>query len=509
MRNRCEISRVCFVQHNLSVSLAHVGAGNIFAWQRPRGMPTLREDHRDSVGSRSYHLDIPDYPSRHRENPLYLNQRYELPPRPRNLFRGAAYEYDVPAPPLRHRKDLPRQERAPQYVKAPTRPRPPDLPWIPVPDPLDALPTLPLPSPTHHAQMHMPSQSSAMDVDLDSQPIVWDGFPDGHFSHLFTLKEARELDNLMVHWAFTVLGGKPNQSATSETWQGGKTTRRQCLGTIECSNDDCRIIIRPQSTLPRVSQQLSKDCHCGASLFHKTCPVISTLYTFKHGVYYVNGGKHEHAQSTHRLHLSQKERHNFEEIVHAHPRDGPLKLLVGLSGANGPGKSVAEISPVLINAGRIKHEKRQALGKGNGKGPDGTIAEFAAFEKAHPGFIRQSSIGEVTVITMQTPFMAELLVKDHRIENEAVNGIVSDATHSYFADPKALLFMSSIFSVSSRYWVPGLISYSNGATTAHYRLHFLQLIVSVIEECRRRGIEFTNEMLANVRLPFHGKTDTN
>jgi hypothetical protein len=209
------------------------------------------------------------------------------------------------------------------------------------------------------------------------------------------------------------------------------------------------------------------------------------------------------------LHLSQKERHNFEEIVHAHTRDGPLKLLVGLPGANGPGKSVAEISPVLINAGRIKHEKRRALGKGNGKGPDGAIAEFAAFEKAHPGFIRQSSIGEVTVITMQTPFMAELLVKDHHIENEAVNGVVSDATHSYFADPKALLFMSSIFSVSSRYWVPGLISYSNGATTAHYRLHFLQLIVSVIEECRRRGIEFTNEMLANVQLPFHGKTDAN
>ncbi|KAJ6623169.1 hypothetical protein B0H10DRAFT_2011520, partial [Mycena sp. CBHHK59/15] len=297
------------------------------------------------------------------------------------------------------------------------------------------------------------SSDSEMDIDQppESRELIWDGFPDGDFCHLFSYTEAKALNNLMVHWPYSVLGGKPNQSATAETWQGGKTTRRKCHGVIKCENKSCAIIVRPQSTLARIQHQLSKDCRCGAALSHIPCPIISTLYSFKYGIYYENGGHHDHPRCTHRLHLFKLEKEEFQEIVTAHPRNGPLRLLVGVPGVNGPGKSVADISPVLMNTDRIKHERKQVLGKKNGKGADGVLADFAAFEKAHPGFIRQSTIGVVSVITMQTPFMAAQL-------NEAVNGIVSDATYSFFLALNAMLFISSVYS--------------------HYRLHFLQLILS-------------------------------
>jgi hypothetical protein len=335
-------------------------------------------------------------------------------------------------------------------------------------------------------------------MDVDTKELVWDGFPDGEFSHLFAYDEAKRLQNLMVHWPYKVLGGKPGQSLESESWQGGKTTRRQCLGTIECDNDSCVIIVRPQTTTTGVRNQLSNDCKCGGALSHTPCAVISTLYNFKHGIHYVNGGCHDHSRPTHRLHLSATERAKFKDIVDAHPRNGPLKLLVGVPGVHGPGTSVADISPVLLNTGRIKHEKKVAHGKQNRKGADGAIAEFAAFEKAHPGFIRKAIFGAVTVITMQTPFMSAQLVKAHPIENEPVNGIVSDATHSFFSAPQALLFLSSAFSGFSRKWIPGLVSYSNGASAEHYRAHFRELISSIAEECASRNIPFTNEMLANV-----------
>ncbi|KAJ7271324.1 hypothetical protein B0H12DRAFT_989783, partial [Mycena haematopus] len=230
----------------------------------------------------------------------------------------------------------------------------------------------------------------------------WDGWPDGDFTRDFSLEFAQAHDNLRVHWACEILGGASGGSVHAETWKDGKVTRRKCQGIIECTNATCNII----------------------------------------------------------------ENNEFRQIVEQNPIAGPLKLLVGRPGIDGPGESVADISPVLFNAERIKYERRKIL-----RGPrrhDNFNKAFNQFKEKHPDFIREAQFGDVSVIVMQTPFMASKLVKAV-VEQEAVNGIVSDAAHRFWKERNSLLIVSSTFVPQHlKCWVPGIMSYANGGTAEHY-----------------------------------------
>ncbi|KAJ7761346.1 hypothetical protein B0H16DRAFT_1211916, partial [Mycena metata] len=326
----------------------------------------------------------------------------------------------------------------------------------------------------------------------------WDGWPDGDFSALFSTSFVEEYDNLQVHWATRVLGGRGG-SSEAETWQDGKLARRQCQGVIECENPQCQVVTRPQTRTDGVAKQLAKACACGSKLVHTTCSVRSTLNTFIGGIYYQNGGTHDHSRPTLRLHMLKKEKGEFTDIVQDHPTTGPLKLLVGRPGAAGPAKSVAHISPLLVNADRIKYERRKVLRGPGGYGGDNFLKEFAKFEEDNPDFIRNSQLGTVAVIVMQTPFMASLLVKSTMVDNEAVNGLVSDAAHGFWLDRNTLLIVSSVYEpIHLKCWVPAVITYSNGGTAEHYRIHFFELFASISRECEMRKLSMTDDMLVNV-----------
>ncbi|KAJ6523273.1 hypothetical protein DFH09DRAFT_1420994, partial [Mycena vulgaris] len=328
----------------------------------------------------------------------------------------------------------------------------------------------------------------------------WDGWPDGDFSATFSMPFVEQHDNLHVHWASAPLGGRGG-STEAPTWEGGKVTRRRCQGVIECESDACAVVTRPQTRRTGIEKQLAQACACGEKLVHHACDVVSVLHTFQDGVHYQNGGTHDHSRPTVRLHMGKKERQEFTRIVRDQPATGPLRLLVGRPGVNGPGDSVADISPVLVNADRIKYERRKILqGRGpGGHGGDNFIKEFAKFEAANPGFIRTSQFGLVSVIVMQTSFMAARLIKSSSVDAEAVNGIVSDAAHGVWRERNSLLIVSSTYEpVQLKCWVPGIVSYSNGGTIQHYRIHFFELFVSMAEECDARGIEVTDDLFANV-----------
>ena len=97
-----------------------------------------------------------------------------------------------------------------------------------------------------------------------------------------------------------------------------------------------------------MSIQLQNAYLCGAKLSHYGCTVCSTLWTWIRGVYYNNGGMHIHARPTHILHLLPYKMIQFEIIIKSHPKTGPLVLIVGVLGIDGPGESVADISDVLL-----------------------------------------------------------------------------------------------------------------------------------------------------------------
>ncbi|KAF8173335.1 hypothetical protein K438DRAFT_1551160, partial [Mycena galopus ATCC 62051] len=286
----------------------------------------------------------------------------------------------------------------------------------------------------------------------------WDGWPDGDFSVLLSMDFVQSHDNLQVHWATRVLGGRGG-STQAETWQRGNLSRRQCLGVIECQGDECMVFTRPQTRKSGIENQLAKLCTCGAKLVHRSCDVRSTLHSFSEGVYYQNAGR------------------------------------------CGPAESVTKISPLLVNADSVKYERRKVVRgpASGGFGGDHFLKEYAKLEQKNPNFFRTSSFGQVSVVVMPTPFMASRLVKMVAVDTEAVNGIVSDAAHGFWADHNNILMISSTYEpIHLQCWVPGLISYSNGGTAEHYRIHFFELFCSIAEECRSHSLEISDDILANV-----------
>ena len=119
------------------------------------------------------------------------------------------------------------------------------------------------------------------------------------------------------------------------------------------------------------------------------------------------------------------ERRRFK-IVTAHPTVGPLNLILGVSGLNGPGESVADISDAFLNAGRVEKERLKLEHGSDAVGGDSFIATLAKVPKEHPGFVIASRIDKVY---QRNWILCGLLVYDYVLD-EPINGMVNDATHS-------------------------------------------------------------------------------
>ncbi|KAG2098405.1 uncharacterized protein F5147DRAFT_815847 [Suillus discolor] len=206
--------------------------------------------------------------------------------------------------------------------------------------------------------------------------------------------------------------------------------------------------------------QLNALCLCGSQLKHIDCGITSVLYSFKGGVYYIHKGIHHHPKQTHILHLSRDKRTRFEQIVFKNPAAGPAALIAGHNSLTGTRDSVAAISTVLLNQDRVKAQL-QGL---QGKSTRNFVDDFAEFQKNHPGYVLYSQFEAVTDF----------------IEDEAVNGIVSDTAHGFWSSSKDLLIISLTYSALLACWVPGLMTYANG------------------DECEKHGCEVNDELFGNV-----------
>lgn len=345
-----------------------------------------------------------------------------------------------------------------------------------------------------------PSSSRPESVTVADNPtkvrVEWDRWPDGDIEKLFSWDEFHAAEELAVNWACEPLGGDKRGSDSADEWQNGKRAGRRCRGIIRCKNLVCSIIVRPQTRQRSIQKQLRERCRCGGKLIHVDSGLVSHLYTFAGGVYYIHRENHDHPRPTHILHLTAGQRDKFKKIVEEHPTVGPLVLLVGRPGIDDPQESVAEISSVLLNKDRIKAERRTVKRQGNV--PTSDIAAFAQFEKDFPGFVIFSQFGEITIIVMQTPFMLAQLFKTHVIRRDAINGIVSDGAHGYFIEHAALLLMSSAYCLDLDCWVPGIMSYTNGATQEHFCLHFLAMFESMALYAEKQGTKITDKAFKNV-----------
>ncbi|KAF9545917.1 hypothetical protein CPC08DRAFT_649234, partial [Agrocybe pediades] len=283
----------------------------------------------------------------------------------------------------------------------------------------------------------------------------WDGWPNDAVEEDYTFSEFEETGNLRIHWANR--GHSPRGGdADASCWEEGKRQKRTCLGAILCNDSTCDIVIRPQTSVKQIESQLSSLCPAAENenntshsrsltLYHVTCDVVATTYRWEEGVHFSNSGA--------------------------------LSLMVGVPTLEGPGASVMDIGDVYKNRDRVDKE-RQEIVRSLDSGGDKFIFTFADFCRDHPEAIVYSVFGEVTVISVQTPFMRSNLIKDDALTGP-VNGIVNDATHSYWKEKNALLMISSCYCPILFCWLPGLMSYTNGGTEQHFTHHFYALFTTM------------------------------
>ena len=76
----------------------------------------------------------------------------------------------------------------------------------------------------------------------------WDGWPDGRFELDYDWDAVNRTGSLWVHWACKNTDGDRKGDNFASRWEQGKHSTRQCMGIIKCDNDDCSVLVRPQTT---------------------------------------------------------------------------------------------------------------------------------------------------------------------------------------------------------------------------------------------------------------------
>ncbi|KAJ7131338.1 hypothetical protein C8R44DRAFT_561197, partial [Mycena epipterygia] len=298
----------------------------------------------------------------------------------------------------------------------------------------------------------------------------WNPWPDGTWEATYP-REYFEQCQFAVHWACEVRGAKKNSVGSSRAKKkfDGAHTLRLCRGVMKCTNGTCEILTRPQTKNAGRIAQLQTGCSCGFPLRHHACDIRIEYWVFRDGAHFRHSGYHHHE-----------------------------RLLAGRPAVDGPGPSVADISSVLLNPHRIQYERRKILNPNN-KVCCRFLPKLERFKEKHPDW----TVGihwqdHINVIVLQSPWQCRMGLKD-QIKSEAVNGIVSDACHDYFTAHNHLLFLSSTFDPRHlKSWVPILMTYSNGATAVHYRIHFLYLFRGLAKRCHEIKRKVTDALFANV-----------
>ena len=245
-----------------------------------------------------------------------------------------------------------------------------------------------------------------------------------------------------------------------------------------------------------INRQLHKACKCGTILLHVPCGVHSILWTYLKGVHFANTGNHNHSKPDHILYISKIEQVQFEALINTNPTTGPLGLIVGVPGTNRPEESVTDISDIFLNAGQVGKEWLKVKAKSH-HGEDKFIAAFAKFSADHPSFVIYLQLNAVTVISVQSTLMRHQMVKEWLLD-EPINRLVSDAAHGWWKKQTSLLVVSSIYCPDLLCWAPRVLSYTNRASSDHFKYDFLGVIQSIAHEAELKKHPITDGLFAGV-----------
>lgn len=359
--------------------------------------------------------------------------------------------------------------------------------------------------------------------ELEVSGLLIDPWIDGKVHKEFTredLDAAHVLQvvpyNFTVHWAMRTKGvpkrgqfraGDPD--ADDPTF--GKVTRRKCLGVFRCPNwnrktDPCRFLDRPSTKEKPFQEQFNHVCprqSCGKPVLqHVPCKVTQEYRIWKDGATFDQSGPHRHPRPSIVKHLTPKQRSTLHDVLKVNPKLKGSALRTGGPNMVGPVPNVRSISSVLGNLGRIAYEV-QIFKKSGTRGMSSmemVLLNFADIQKAHPGIIRQSSLGPDPIhITFQSDFMRNLSVRPDPDFTKSNNGLVTDAAMKYFRNSKLMVVViTSTYVPEMTKWVPVCMTAITGQTQDLYEVHFLVVFEGIHGRCIVLGIVFEDEYLAMV-----------
>jgi hypothetical protein len=332
----------------------------------------------------------------------------------------------------------------------------------------------------------------------------WDGWPDGTWRKEYTPDEVKLTKEFAVNWACRTQGGNNHTKGSSDMDQGPRKRTRVCLGIIKCGNkrrgqeDGCLIVTRPHTrSKAEIEKQLDERCECGSKRKHYPCPgKAKMIITYSAGrAKFSHIGFHNHERPTDVIHLVEKERIHLQEMVLKDPKKGPLALAVELATSQDPPKP-------LLNKDRVAVERKRVLidsGIRRSGKTDSFVQEFADFDAKHHEIIQKKVFGNVTVITLQSTDMRKLASqKAVHSSQSPTSGIITDGAHNFFDDKSTILIGSSVYNQSIKSWAPIALSYANGNSSNHYKIHFEAIFEGMAAEKERLGDKLKDENLAQV-----------
>jgi hypothetical protein len=287
-----------------------------------------------------------------------------------------------------------------------------------------------------------------------------------------------------------------------------KVDKRVCLGVFHCACNDAdglpRRFFRPKTAKNAREKQQNETCPiCRSQLVHIPSDCSLTYYQYQDEQGNTNAvrqhiGRHTHARPPlKRLAASEVEALDLQ-VLH-----NPQATAQQLRAAAAPGQvPLGQINPILMDPRKARSEvekskvRQQLIPSARNSGFQ-FLESFSALKNSFgTPWIIEADLLDRQFISMQTPFMRDVLLRDsvqswHAENLEAESGrhgVITDGTHDFFK--QGILLTSLVFSQVLFRWVVVLYTWIGGQDQDHHLPHFKQLVHVIAEICTK-GLGFT------------------
>lgn len=294
---------------------------------------------------------------------------------------------------------------------------------------------------------------------------------------------------------------------------------KKCLGVMHCGcrRDDHHPsrFYRPRGAVGARKKQLESTCHiCHQRLVHMECVTTLTtwIYNRQNGEEFVfrrHHGSHNHPRPPNDK-LRECEVERVDRQVRQNPQLTAQQLRVGAEPNQIP---LGDINAMLLSSRKARAVVGSSKVRQGIELPlatrNGGFQFLESFSRLQTTFItpwiKNSDFLNNQFVTMQTPFMAEVFLRDSVkswssdiLEVKGPHhGVITDGSHDFFKE--GILLTSLVFSQIVLRWVPVLFTWVGVFDTEHHRVHFLSLFKNIEEQATALpDVSFDEHMLSEV-----------